>query len=114
MFAVFPPGIDRPTSGGCDACSAVGREDQAQRDQEPRRGQARGGCQQDDQAMGQLLHAGRGATALLRGCLRAAGEVQHVLPDRDQLDGRARLQAEEPRGAGGGPRQGGLGEACGE
>ena len=50
----------------------------------------------------------------MRGCLRAAGEVQHVLPDGDKLDGRARLQAEEPRGAGGGSSQGSLGEACGE
>ena len=57
---------------------------------------------------------GCGATQILRGGLRAAGEVQHVLPDRDQLDGRARLQAEELGGAGGGPGQGGLGEACGE
>lgn len=46
--------------------------------------------------------------------MRAAGEVQHELPDRDQLDGRARLQAEEPRGAGGRQGQGSLGEARGE
>ena len=64
--------------------------------------------------MGQLLHAGCGEAAVLRGRLRAAGEVQHELHHRDQLDGRARLQAEEPRGAGGGQGQGSLGEACGE
>ena len=50
----------------------------------------------------------------MRGCLWVAGEVQHELHHRDQLDGRARLQAEEPGGAGGGQSQGGLGEACGE
>ena len=51
---------------------------------------------------------------IMRGCLWVAWEVQHELHHRDQLDGRARLQAEEPRGAWGGKSQGGLGEACGE
>ena len=50
----------------------------------------------------------------MRGRLRAAGEVQHELHPGDQLDGRARLQAEEPRGTGGGQGEGGLGEARGE
>ena len=50
----------------------------------------------------------------MRGGLRAAGEIQHVLPDRDQLDGRAGQQASQPGGVGGGACQGGLGEACGE
>ena len=50
----------------------------------------------------------------MRGRVRAAREVQHEHDLRDQLDGRAGLQAEEPRRAGGREGQGGLGEACGE
>ena len=50
----------------------------------------------------------------MRGCLRAAGEVQHEHDLRDQLDGRVGQQAEEPGGAGGRQSQGGLGETCGK
>ena len=50
----------------------------------------------------------------MRGGLRAAGKVQHELPDRDQLDGRAGLQAAQPGGVGGRQGQGGVGEARGE
>jgi hypothetical protein len=50
----------------------------------------------------------------LRGRLRAVGEVQHVLPERDQLDGRARLKVEELGGAGGRKSQGSVGETRGK
>ncbi len=50
----------------------------------------------------------------MRGRLRAVGEVQHVLPERDQLDGRARLKVEELGGAGGRKSQGSVGETRGK
>ena len=61
-----------------------------------------------------LVRLGCGATEVVRGGLRAAGKVQHELPDRDQLDGRAGLQAAQPGGVGGRQGQGGVGEARGE
>ena len=54
----LPPDVDRSADGGREASPAVRREDSAQHGQEPGRGSARGGRQQDVQAMGQLLHAG--------------------------------------------------------
>ena len=55
----FPlPGPDRPAAGGREARAAVGGEDAAQHDQEPRRGPAGGGREPAGQALGQLLHAG--------------------------------------------------------
>ena len=87
-FILSHPGPDRPAAGGREAGEAVGGEDAAQHDQEPRRGPPGGGREPAGQALGQLLHAGRRAAEVVRGRLRAAREVQHVLPDRDQLDGR--------------------------
>jgi len=61
-----------------------------------------------------IIHLGCRETEVLRGRLRAVGEVQHVVPERDQLDGRARLKVEELGGAGGGKSQGSVGETRGK
>ena len=58
VFNILIPGSDRPARRGRQAREAGRREDPSQRGEEPRRGQARGGRQQDGQALGQLLHAG--------------------------------------------------------
>ncbi len=62
----------------------------------------------------EIINSGCRETEVLRGRLRAVGEVQHVLPERNQLDGRARLKVEELGGAGGGKSQGSVGEARGK
>ena len=61
-----------------------------------------------------IIHLGCRETEVLRGRLRAVGEVQHVVPERDQLDGRARLKVEELGGAGGRKSQGSVGETRGK
>ena len=65
-------GSDRPAASGREARAPVGGEDAAQHDQEPRRRPPRGGREPAGQALGQLLHAGRRETQVLRGRLRAA------------------------------------------